>query len=194
MFIYHVLSARRGCADPSITPFDCYHCKDGMLVIAIGNDDLWERFCRKAGLTALLEDPRFQNNWDRTIHYDPDLKNAVAAWCAQHTRAEIESLLEEAGIPCSPVMNMQEAVENPQIKARNMMVPTQHPLLGEVEVPGPVVKFSATPGAVESPSPLLGQHSEEILRALGYTEEELAAMHAAGVYSTWEDLKAKHNG
>lgn len=174
----HGVPHRRGCADPSITPFDCYHCKDGMLVIGIGNDDLWERFCRKAGLTELLEDPRFKTNWDRTIHYDPDLKNAIAAWCAQYTKAEIESLLEEAGIPCSPVMNMQEAMENPQIQARDMMVPTQHPLLGEVDVPGCVVKFSETPGSVESPSPLLGQHNREVL---GLSEEEEAALLAGGV-------------
>ena len=174
----HGVPHRRGCADPSITPFDCYHCKDGMLVIGIGNDDLWERFCRKAGLTELLEDPRFKTNWDRTIHYDPDLKNAITAWCAQYTKAEIESLLEEAGIPCSPVMNMQEAMENPQIQARDMMVPTQHPLLGEVDVPGCVVKFSETPGSVESPSPLLGQHNREVR---GLSEEEEAALLAGGV-------------
>lgn len=174
----HGVPQRRGCADPSITPFDSYRCKDGFLVIGIGNDALWESFCKATGLTALLEDPRFATNWDRTVNYTPDLKNAIAAWCAQHTKAEIEHLMDEAGIPCSPVMNMQEAMENPQIKARDMMVPTEHPLLGTVDVPGCVVKLSRTPGSVDAPAPLLGQNNCEVL---GLSEEEERSLIEKGV-------------
>lgn len=174
----HGVPQRRGCADPSITPFDCYRCKDGFLVIGIGNDALWETFCKTAGLEDLLEDPRFTTNWDRTVNYTPDLKNAIAAWCAQHTKAEIEHLMDEAGIPCSPVMNMKEAMENPQIAARDMMVRTEHPLLGEVDVPGCVVKLSKTPGSVDAPAPLLGQNNRDVL---GLSPEEEQALIEQGV-------------
>ncbi len=169
---------RSGNRDPSITPFDSFPCKDGYVVISAGTDGLWEKLCRAAGLDGLLEDPRFATNQDRTDHYDPLLKGILTDWCAGYTKAEIEDILVAAGVPCSAVLKVEEAVHHPQIEAREMVIETEDPVMGSFTTTGFVAKLSETPGSLSASAPALGQNNREIL---GLSPEEEARLIEKGV-------------
>ena len=169
---------RNGNIDPSISPFDLFECKDGFIAIGVGNDRLFDTFCHTIGHTELLEDPRYATNDLRCQNYQPDLQNIIRDWSKNYTKGEIEEIMETAGIPCGPVLNVKEAIEHPQIQARDMKVHCEHPTAGDLYFQGCVMKLSETPGAVEFPSPLLGQHNQEIF---GITAEEEEKLKAEGV-------------
>lgn len=169
---------RNGNIDPSISPFDLYECKDGFVAIGVGNDRLFDIFCHTIDHVELLSDPRYATNDLRCKNYQPELQNIIRAWAIQYTKGEIEDIMEKAGIPCGPVLNVKEAIEHPHIQARNMMVHCQHPTAGDLYFQGVVAKLSETPGEVEFPSPLLGQHNQEIF---GITAEEEEQLKAEGV-------------
>lgn len=169
---------RNGNVDPSIAPFDIYDCKDGFIALGVGNDRLFEKFCSIICHEELLEDDRYKTNDLRCKNYIPDLQNLIRDWCKGYTKKEIEGVMDEAGVPCGPVLNIKEAIEHPHIQAREMMVHCEHPTAGEQYFQGCVIKLSETPGSVETPSPLLGQHNAEVF---GLTEEELKNLSAEGV-------------
>lgn len=169
---------RNGNVDPSIAPFDIYDCKDGFIALGVGNDRLFEKFCSIICHEELLEDARYKTNDLRCKNYIPDLQNLIRDWCKGYTKKKIEGIMDEAGVPCGPVLNIKEAIEHPHIQAREMMVHCEHPTAGEQYFQGCVIKLSETPGSVETPSPLLGQHNAEVF---GLTEEELKNLSAEGV-------------
>lgn len=169
---------RNGNVDPSISPFDIYKCKDGFVALGVGNDKLFNTFCHTIGHTELLEDPRYRTNEDRCNNYIPDLQNLIGDWCKDYTKQEVEAIMDEAGIPCGPVLNVKEAIEHPHIQAREMMVHCEHPTAGDQYFQGCVMKLSETPGSVDFPSPLLGQHNAEIF---GLTEEQVREYKEKGV-------------
>lgn len=172
------ITERNGNVDPSISPFDVYGCQDGFVAVGVGNDKLFQNFCKAIGHLELIDDPRYKTNELRRIHYIPHLQDLVGQWCSEHTKHEIEMIMEEAGIPCGPVLNVKEAIEHPHIQARDMMVHCQHPTAGDQYFQGCVIKLTETPGEVVTPSPLLGQHNSEIF---GITEEEVKKLKAEGV-------------
>lgn len=169
---------RQGNVDPSIAPFDVYKCKDGFVALGVGNDKLFAKFANAIGHTEILEDERYDNNELRCQNYIPDLQNLIREWCAQYTKSEIENIMDEAGIPCGPVLNVKEAIEHPHIQARDMMVHCEHPTVGDMYFQGCVIKLSETPGGVETAPPILGQHNREVF---GLTEEEEQALIEEGV-------------
>ena len=169
---------RNGNVDPSISPFDIYKCKDGFVALGVGNDKLFNTFCHTIGHEELLADPRFKTNDDRCNNYIPDLQNLIRDWCKDYTKKEIEDIMDEAGIPCGPVLNVKEAIEHPHIQAREMMVHCEHPTAGDQYFQGCVIKLTETPGSVDFPSPLLGQHNAEIF---GLTEEQVREYKEKGV-------------
>ncbi|KXL52481.1 succinyl-CoA:(R)-benzylsuccinate CoA-transferase subunit BbsF [Anaerotignum neopropionicum] len=173
-----VITERNGNVDPSISPFDVYACKDGFVAVGVGNDRLFQKFCNTIGHPELLEDPRYTTNELRRMNYIPDLQNIISQWSSDFTKGEVEAIMEEAGIPCGPVLNVKEAIEHPHIKAREMMVHCEHPTAGDQYFQGCVIKLSETPGEVVTPSPLLGQHNAEIF---GLTEEEVKKLKTEGV-------------
>ena len=172
------ISQRNGNVDPSIAPFDIFKCKDGFVALGVGNDKLFQNFCRTIGHEELLEDPRYTTNELRCQNYVPDLQNVIISWCEQYTKSEVEAIMDEAGIPCGPVLDVKEAIEHPHIQARDMMVHCEHPTAGDQYFQGCVMKLSETPGSVDFASPLLGQHNAEIF---GLTEEEVAQLKEEGV-------------
>lgn len=169
---------RNGNIDPSIAPFDAFKCKDGFVALGVGNDRLFERFSKAIGHPEFLEDERFKTNDLRQQNYKSALRDPIEEWCMKYTKKEIESLMDEVAIPCGPVMNVKEIIEHPQIQAREMVVTMDHPTAGKMDIPGCTIKLSATPGAVETPSPLVGQHNREIF---GLTEEEEKQLIEEGV-------------
>ena len=172
------ISQRNGNVDPSIAPFDIYKCKDGFVALGVGNDRLFAKFCDTIGHTELLEDPRYATNDLRCQNYIPELQALIREWCADYTKKEIEGIMDEAGIPCGPVLDIKEAIEHPHIQARDMMVHCEHPTVGDMYFQGCVVKLSETPGGVDTPPPLLGQHNREVF---GLSEEEEKALIDEGV-------------
>ena len=172
------ITQRTGNIDPSIAPVDVYECKDGYVALGAGNDKMFERLCDAIDHKELLEDPRYATNVLRFENYKPDLKNVIEGWCREHTKAEIDAVMDEASVPCGPVLNIKEAIENPQIQAREMMVHSVHPTAGDLYFQGCVVKMSETPGAVETPAPIIGQHNREVF---GLTPEEEKQLIEEGV-------------
>ena len=172
------ISQRNGNVDPSIAPFDIYKCKDGFVALGVGNDRLFSKFAETIGHPELLEDPRYANNDLRCKNYIPDLQALIRDWCKDYTKKELDNIMDEAGIPCGPVLDVKEAIEHPHIQARDMMVHCEHPTVGDMYFQGCVIKLSETPGGVDSAPPLLGQHNREIF---GLTEEEEKALHEEGV-------------
>ena len=169
---------RNGNVDPSIAPFDVYACKDGFVALGVGNDKLFNKFANISGHQELLEDERYKDNVARCDNYIPDLQNLIREWCADYTKSEIEDIMDEAGIPCGPVLNVKEAIEHPHIQARDMMVHCEHPTVGDMYFQGCVIKLSETPGEVETAPPLVGQHNREVF---GLSEEEEKALIEEGV-------------
>lgn len=169
---------RNGNVDPSIAPFDIFDCKDGFIALGVGNDRLFQKFCMAIGHEELIEDPRYKTNNLRCENYIPDLQNLIRDWCKDFSKKEIEGIMDEVGVPCGPVLNVKEAIEHPHIQAREMMVHCEHPTAGDQYFQGCVVKLSETPGSVDTPSPLLGQHNAEVF---GLTEEEVKNLSAEGV-------------
>jgi CoA:oxalate CoA-transferase len=169
---------RNGNVDPSIAPFDIYDCKDGFIALGVGNDRLYKKFCMAIGHEDLIDDPRYANNELRCQNYIPDLQNLIRDWCKQYTKREIENIMDDVGVPCGPVLDVKEAIEHPHIQAREMMVHCEHPTAGDQYFQGCVVKLSETPGGVETPAPLLGQHNAEIF---GLSELEVRQLSEEGV-------------
>lgn len=164
-------------------PYDCYRARDGWLVIAVASNKLFRQLCQAIGRPELGDDPRFRGVTARLEHGD-EINAIVAAWVGERTVAEVVAALgpEGAGVPCSPVQTVDELVAHPQLLARGMIQRLPHRTLGEVVVPGVVVKMSETPGEVRTLAPELGQHTDEVLRELlGLGDEELARLRAAQV-------------
>ncbi len=164
-------------------PYDCYRAKDGWLVIAIASNKLFRLLATAIGRPELGDDPRFRGVTARLEHGD-EINAIVAAWVAERTVDEVVATLgpSGAGVPCSPVYSVDQLLSHPQLLAREMIQRVPHPKLGEVVVPGVVVKMSDTPGTIRALGPELGQHTAEVLtELLGLTPDELARLRAAQV-------------
>ncbi|SCM80728.1 conserved hypothetical protein [uncultured Sporomusa sp.] len=162
-----------GSRHPSIAPFEAFTAKDGSLIVGAGNDKLFEKLCKVIGQPGLAQDSRFATNATRTQNVR-QLKDLLDAAFVHKTVDEWLQVMEDAGIPCGPINTMDRVVNNPQIVARDMLVGTEHPVAGMVKMAGIPIKLSDTPGAVEQPAPLLGQHTEEILQEfLGLSVQEI---------------------
>lgn len=165
---------------PSITPFESFKAKDGYVIIAIGNDALWKKFCTLVGHDDWAADERFATNPKRTEH-QPLLKEMITPVFATKTVDEWIKTLKEAGIPVGPINTVDRVLQDPQVIAREMLVETDHPIAGKIKMAGVPIKLSETPGKVEEPAPTLGQHTEEILtKMLNYDNAKIEALRAAG--------------
>lgn len=170
-----IVPAPLGNRHPSITPFSSVTAKDGFVIVGAGNERLWERLCNLLERQDLLKDERFESNSKRTAHAK-ELYVILNALFKHKTILEWMAILEEAGIPCAPINSVDKIVNDPHIKAREMIVEVEHPVAGHLKMPGVPVKMSLTPGSVDFPAPMLGQHTEEILKEiLGWDETKTKA-------------------
>lgn len=171
----------QGNKHPSICPFESFECSDGNdVMIAIGNDNLWAKFCRLVGREELISDPRFVTNRARLENYD-DIKPIMDEIIKQKSLDEWLDILEKNAIPCGPINTIDRVVKDPQVLYREMLVELEHPTTGKITVPGVPIKFSKTPAKVRFAAPTLGQHNEEILGSLGYTKEQIEELKSKGV-------------
>lgn len=176
-----VAPGRVGNAHPNIVPYEAFACADGHLILAVGNDAQFAKFCAVAGVPEWAADPRFAKNSDRVRHRDT-LVPMVAAVVATRTQHDWLAALEEAGVPCGPINRLDAVFADPQVVARGLRVDLPHPLAGHVPQVGPPFKLSATPAAPERAPPLLAEHTEAVLRErLGLDDATIARLAAAGV-------------
>jgi crotonobetainyl-CoA:carnitine CoA-transferase CaiB-like acyl-CoA transferase len=156
---------RKGNQHPTIVPYETFKARDRYFNLAIGNDRLWVQFCDLLGRQELQE--KFPTNPVRVEKHD-ELYPVLQEIFAGKTADEWLAIFEKAGLPCGPIYSVAEALEHPQVKAREMVIERPHPKLGKVKLTGVPIKLSETPGEAGPAPPLHGQHTEEILRELGY--------------------------
>jgi crotonobetainyl-CoA:carnitine CoA-transferase CaiB-like acyl-CoA transferase len=169
-----------GSAHPSGAPYQAFQGSDGeWFVLSANAQRLWERFCRLIGRPELTADPRFVANADRVSHREA-LVAELTPILRKRPAAHWLGALESEGIPAAPVNRLDQAFAEPQARAREMVVELDHPVAGRHRVLGVPVKLSATPGAVRAAAPTYGQHTEEVLRTLGYGAEEIRALQGSG--------------
>ncbi len=173
-------AGRLGNRHVSIVPYDTFAAADGTLVVAVGNDVQWRRFCAALGAPGLADDGRFATNAARVQHRDA-LRPILERLLTPRTRAAWVTTLREAGVPCGSVRDVAEALADPQLEARAMIESVDHLTAGAIRVLGVPIKLSDSPGAVRTAPPALGQHSDAILRAdCGLSGEAIAALRATG--------------
>jgi crotonobetainyl-CoA:carnitine CoA-transferase CaiB-like acyl-CoA transferase len=161
-------------------PHGAFRTKDGYIAIAADSAHFWKRFCQILELESLLDDPRFKTNAERVANKHLLQEVVEAVTITRQGRYWLEKL-EAAEIPCGPVNTYAEVFTDPHVLAREMLTEVQHPVAGPVRMTGINVKLTKTPGALRLPAPTLGQHTSEVLRTLGYTDEAIDNLKTAGV-------------
>jgi len=170
---------RLGTAHPSLVPYQAFRVKDGYVNVAVGSEAIWARFTAAIGAPHLAADPRFRTNADRVEHREALIPLLEAVFVTR-TMAEWTQTLEAAGVPAGPIYQLSDLFSDPQVHHRRMVVEIDHPRAGRIKQTGVPIKLSQTPGRIASPPPMLGQHTEAILRELGCTDAEIAALRRDG--------------
>ena len=180
---HHLVSGdvppRQGNAHANIVPYQVFAVADGHIVVAVGNDRQFARLCGLLDLAELAEDARYASNAARVRHRDALIPVLREAFLVRGRQAWLDAL-EAAGIPCGPVNDLADVFADPQVRARGMVVESPHPLAGTVPLVRSPMKLSATPADLRHAPPLLGQHTDEVLREAGYDDAEIVALRARG--------------
>ena len=170
---------RMGNAHQNIVPYQVFEVADGHMIVAVGNDSQFAKFCEVAGQPGLALDARFTRNADRVRHR-ATLVPLLAALMKTRSRADWLSALEAAKVPCGPINDLADVFADPQVLAREMTVKVPHPLSGELRLVASPIKLSATPVQYRRPPPLLGEHTAQVLSELGIVDAEIEKLRAAG--------------
>ena len=169
-----------GSAHRMSAPYQALACADGYITIGAANDRLFERLCDLLGHPEWPREPEFANDTARVANRQV-LGERIEAITKSRPRAHWLALFEEHGVPCGPINTYADVFEDEQVAAREMVVETEHPTLGRLRTLGSPLKLSRTPATPGRAAPLLGQHTDEVLREAGYESEELAALRAASI-------------
>ena len=172
---------RWGNAHPNIVPYQTFACADGHIIVATGNDGQYQKFVEVGGRPELATDPRYATNPERVKNRDV-LVPLLAEMVLTQTRDFWIEQLEAVGVPCGPINDVGQVYQNPQVEARGMVVEVPHPTAGSVKLVRSPMRMSGSPTDNDIAPPLLGQHTDDILRdMLGRTPEQIAALRAKGV-------------
>ena len=170
-----------GNAHPNIVPYQTFKTADGALILACGNDNLFNKFCDVAGCAHLAKDPRYSTNGERVKNRDEITRLLNEIFLKRPTREWVK-LLDEAGVANGPINTIEKVFEEPQVQLRGMKIELPHAVAGKVPLVASPMKFSGTPIKHEVPPPALGQHTDEILSGvLKKNEAEIARLKAAGI-------------
>ena len=176
-----VVPQRMGNAHPSIAPYQTFSAADGYIILAVGNDGQFVKLCNAIGRSDLRDDPRFATNPNRVANRAA-LIDSLNAEFSGADRAHWIALLEPIGVPCGPINNVNEVFEDPQALARGLAVTLPHAALGQVKTVASPIRLDGVSVTAESGPPILGEHSDEVLRGvLGMSSEQVAALIAEGV-------------
>ena len=169
---------RLGNRHPTIVPYETFRASDGDFMIAVGNDELWRRFCAATGIEP---EEQFATNRQRVASYT-HLKPLLEARLGTKTRSYWIERLTGAGVPCGSVRDLHELFGDPQVAARSMTADVDHPTIGALRVLGTPLKLSETPASIRTAPPTLGQHTDAVLtEELGYAGDEVARLRAQGI-------------
>jgi crotonobetainyl-CoA:carnitine CoA-transferase CaiB-like acyl-CoA transferase len=166
---------RIGNRHASIAPYEMFKVSDGYVNVAVANEPIWQRFCRALDLSALLSDPRFATNPERVANREA-LSAAIEARLAELSVADVIAHLEGAEVPVGPVYDLAQVFADPQSQHLGMSMPTPHPRVPDLQTTGFPYRLSETNPEVRCPPPLLGEHTAEVLRELGYTDSQIQAL------------------
>lgn len=172
---------RLGNSHPNIVPYQVFRARDKYMMVAVGTQRLWGRFCEVLGITGtLMNDPRFATNPDRLAHRQ-ELVELLQNILSQKEADYWLEALREAQIPSGPINSVPETLAHPQILERGFIVELEHPLAGLVKSLGNPIRFSDTPVSYRLPPPTLGEHNAAILGELGFTTGEISEFEAQGI-------------
>jgi formyl-CoA transferase len=174
---------RMGTAHPAMSPYQAFETADGYLMLGVGNDAQWRRFCVVASLGSMAEDPRFDSNENRVNNFLQTVEMVAGVMRTRPTSQWIADL-RAAGVACSPIHTLDQALAHPQLAARELVVQSEHPVLGTVLNMGLPVRFNGGARAAVRPAPLLGEHTTEVLSEVGIPPAEQARLFASGVTGT----------
>ncbi|HKF70430.1 MAG TPA: CoA transferase [Stellaceae bacterium] len=169
------VAGQAGNNHPKNIPMGLFRAKDGHINIAGSNNEMYGRMCRALGAPALLENPRYRTEDSRAQHRD-ELNAAIEEYLSSHTCAEWIEILNGAGVPCGPVNRIDQVFADPQVQHLGIAQPVEHPKLGPISLVGEPMAFDGTRPAIRSATPELGEHTEQILRGLGYDDAAIAAL------------------
>jgi formyl-CoA transferase len=173
---------RSGSVLPGIAPSNVYPTAGGGMILIGGNGDtVFARLCEAMGQPALKEDPRYRDHASRGVN-QAELDDRIGAWTGEQSLDDLLALLESHGVPCGRIFSAPDMLADPQYRAREAIVETDHEVFGKVKMQGVFPKLSETPGAVRWPGPALGKHTDAVLcETLGFSPEKIAALRAEGV-------------
>jgi crotonobetainyl-CoA:carnitine CoA-transferase CaiB-like acyl-CoA transferase len=175
-----VAPRRMGNAHQNIVPYQVFEVADGHVIVAVGNDGQFAKFCEVANIPEVARDPRFTRNADRVRHR-LTLVPMLADVMKRRAKADWLAALEAAHVPCGAINDLAEVFADPQVRARGMTVDVPHPLSGTVSLVASPINLDATPVQVRRAPPLLGEHTDEVLREFGIATERRAALREQGV-------------
>jgi crotonobetainyl-CoA:carnitine CoA-transferase CaiB-like acyl-CoA transferase len=165
---------------PLSSPYGRFRARDGYLNIAAGNDDMWRRLAHTLGRESWLQDERFSNAVERLVHRD-ELSAEIESALENRDVADWVEVINAAGVPSGPVLDIGQVFSDPQVLARDMLVELPHPEVDTFKTTGLPVKLSRTPGRIERRPPLLGEHTDEVLRECGLEPDEIEQLRAEQV-------------
>jgi crotonobetainyl-CoA:carnitine CoA-transferase CaiB-like acyl-CoA transferase len=172
---------RWGNAHPNLTPYQSFPTRDGNLILAIGNDTQFRRFCGVAGLAGIADEARFADNRSRLANRDA-LVGIVADAMRQRTTDEWMTALEQVGVPCGPINPIDQVFRDPQVVSRGLQFRLGHPLAGEVPQVANPIRYSRTPIEYHRAPPVLGEHTSAVLsELLGLSEDDVARLRDQGI-------------
>jgi len=172
---------RLGNAHPNIVPYQAFQTTDGHIILAIGNDSQFTRFCELAGRPELAEDDRFIKNSGRVKNRDALIPDLIDILKTHNTDWWLEQLIQR-GIPCGPISNIDQVFSNPQVQHRGMQLELDHPIAGKVPSVANPINLSKSPVIYDKSSPVLGQHTEQVLRELlALDSEQIGQLKTDGI-------------
>ena len=177
-YLHGNMLGRLGNAHPNIVPYQPFKTADGFIIVAIGNDSQFQRFCELAERTDLCENPDFATN-DARVRNREALLPTLYEIFEQRSSEEWLAGLEAQKIGCGPINNLQQVFDDPHVQARGMVVNMDHPATGDggAAVIGSPMRFTETPVTYRHPPPMVGQHTEEVLREkLSLSDDDLAVL------------------